>query len=91
MRPAGAPRPDELTLSLPRKLRTDFGAETGHAADTHTPPEQVPISISPSERCHGGEKGDPVEGESGVYTHPITQQLRDKSQSPYIGMYRKLP
>ncbi|EJK75994.1 hypothetical protein THAOC_02267 [Thalassiosira oceanica] len=59
-RPTGAPRPDELTLSLPRKPRTDFGAETGHVADTHTPPEQVPISISPSERRHGGGNGDQI-------------------------------
>ncbi|EJK66326.1 hypothetical protein THAOC_12762 [Thalassiosira oceanica] len=75
--PTAAPRPDELTLSLPRKPRTDFGAETGHVADTHTSPEQVPISISPSEQRHGGGNGDQVEGRFGALTHPNTQQLRD--------------
>ena len=40
-----APRPDELTLSLPRNPQTDFGAETGHAAEAHTSPGQVPIRI----------------------------------------------
>ncbi|EJK63494.1 hypothetical protein THAOC_15837, partial [Thalassiosira oceanica] len=63
LRPTRAPRPDELTLSLPRKPQTDFGAETGHAAETYTSPEQVPISISPTDHRQGGEKGDPVEGE----------------------------
>ncbi|EJK64109.1 hypothetical protein THAOC_15186, partial [Thalassiosira oceanica] len=74
--PTAAPRPDELTFSLPRKPRTDFGAETGHVADTHTSPEQVPISISPSEQRHGGGNGDQVEGRFGALTHPNTQQLR---------------
>ncbi|EJK60265.1 hypothetical protein THAOC_19411, partial [Thalassiosira oceanica] len=55
----GGSRPDELTLSLPRKPQTDFGAETGHAAETYTSPEQVPISISPTDHRQGGEKGDP--------------------------------
>ncbi|EJK61384.1 hypothetical protein THAOC_18137 [Thalassiosira oceanica] len=75
--PTGAPRPDELTLSLSRKPQTDFGAGTGHVADTHTPPEQVPINISPPDHRQGGEKGDPVEGELGASRHPNTQQLGD--------------
>ena len=58
----GSSATGELTLSLPRKPRTDFGAETGHPAEADTSPEQVRIGISPSERRHGDGNGDPVEG-----------------------------
>ena len=64
----GELRTGELTLSLPRKPRTDFGAETGHPAEADTSPEQVRISISPSERRHGDGNGDPVEGHIGGRT-----------------------
>ncbi|EJK75871.1 hypothetical protein THAOC_02388 [Thalassiosira oceanica] len=79
--PTVAPRPDELTLSLSRNPRTDFGAETGHEADADMPPEQVHISISPSECRHGGGNGDPVERYFGTSAYPFLKQQRDMMQS----------